>query len=221
VNKQELIDSVSTQVGHSKRDVTNVIETALDELKRAVARGEKVAIAGFGVFSRHDRKARTGRNPQTGEAVQIKATKLPKFRPGAEFKAVVSGAKKAAPAKKAPAKKAPAKKAPAKKAPAKKAPAKKAPAKKAPAKKAPAKKAPAKKATKKRLFWSFTTSGAGRMPGPASSCAVDESAGEGAETEPAGVPEVHPAVDVASQPGKGTRRRVSDLVRPGCHVRGT
>jgi DNA-binding protein HU-beta len=148
VNKQELIDSVSTQVGHSKRDVANVIETALDELKRAVARGEKVALAGFGVFQRHDRKARTGRNPQTGEAVQIKATKLPKFRPGAEFKAVVSGAKKAAPKK--AAKKAPAKKAPAKKAPAKKAPAKKAPAKKAPAKKAPAKKAPAKKAAKKR-----------------------------------------------------------------------
>jgi DNA-binding protein HU-beta len=143
VNKQELIDSVSTQLGHSKRDVSNVIETALDELKRAVARGEKVALAGFGVFQRHDRKARTGRNPQTGEAVQIKATKLPKFRPGAEFKAVVSGAKKAAPKK--AAKKAPAKKAPAKKAPAKKAPAKKAPAKKAPAKKAPAKKAPAKK----------------------------------------------------------------------------
>jgi len=163
VNKQELIDSVSVQVGHSKRDVANVIETALDELKRAVARGEKVALAGFGVFQRHDRKARTGRNPQTGETVQIKATKLPKFRPGAEFKAVVSGAKKAAPAKKAPAKKAApaakkaapakkaaAKKAPAKKAPAKKAPAKKAPAKKAPAKKAPAKKAPAKKAAKKK-----------------------------------------------------------------------
>jgi DNA-binding protein HU-beta len=138
VNKQDLIDSVSTQLGHSKRDVTNVIETALDELKRAVARGEKVALAGFGVFQRHDRKARTARNPQTGETVQVKATKLPKFRPGAEFKAVVSGAKKAAPKKAA------------KKAPAKKAPAKKAPAKKAPAKKAPAKKAPAKKAAKKR-----------------------------------------------------------------------
>ena len=150
MNKQELIDSVSTQVGHSKRDVTNVIETALDELKRAVARGEKVAIAGFGVFSRHDRKARTGRNPQTGEAVQIKATKLPKFRPGAEFKAVVSGAKKAAPAKKAPAKKAPAKKAPAKKAPAKKATAKKAPTKKTPTKKAPTKKTPTKKTPTKK-----------------------------------------------------------------------
>ena len=145
MNKQELIDNVSTQLGHSKRDVTNIIEAALDELKRAVARGEKVALSGFGVFHRQERAARTGRNPQTGEAVKIKATKLPKFRPGAEFKAVVSGAKKAPAPKKAPA----AKKAPAKKAPAKKAPAKKAPAKKAPAKKAPAKKAPAKKAAKK------------------------------------------------------------------------
>ncbi|MGI9197246.1 MAG: HU family DNA-binding protein [Candidatus Nanopelagicales bacterium] len=150
MNKQDLIDSVATQLGQSKRDVTNVVEAALEELKRAVARGEKVALAGFGVFHRQERAARTGRNPQTGEAVKIKATKLPKFRPGAEFKAVVSGAKKPAPAKKAPAKKAPAKKAPAKKAPAKNAPAKKAPAKKAPAKKAPAKKAPAKKAAKKK-----------------------------------------------------------------------
>ena len=155
MNKQELIDSVSTQLGHSKRDVSNVIEAALDELKRAVARGEKVALAGFGVFQRHDRKARTGRNPQTGETVQIKATKLPKFRPGAEFKAVVSGAKKAAPAKKAPAKKAAApkkaaaKKAPAKKAAPKKAAPKKAAPKKAAPKKAAAKKAPAKKAAKR------------------------------------------------------------------------
>ena len=137
MNKQELIDSVSTQLGHSKRDVANVIETALDELKRAVARGEKVALAGFGVFQRHDRKARTGRNPQTGETVQIKATKLPKFRPGAEFKAVVSGAKKAAPKKAAPKKAAPKKAAPKKAAPKKAAP-----------KKAAPKKA-AKKATKK------------------------------------------------------------------------
>lgn len=104
MNKQELIDNVSQQLGHSKRDVANVIETALEELKRAVARGEKVALSGFGIFHRQDRAARTGRNPRTGEEVKIKATKLPKFRPGAEFKAVVSGAKKA-PAKKAPAKK--------------------------------------------------------------------------------------------------------------------
>ncbi len=140
MNKQDLIEAVSTQLGHSKRDVTDVVEATLNELKRAVSRGEKVALSGFGVFERAQRNARMGRNPQTGEAVKISATKLPKFRAGAEFKAVVSGAKKmAAPAKKAAAKPA------AKKAAAKKAPAKKAPAKKAPAKKAPAKKAAARK----------------------------------------------------------------------------
>jgi len=158
VNKADLIDAVSAQLDTSKKDVSDVVETILHEVKRAISRGEKVAISGFGVFERQSRAARTGRNPRTGEAVKIKATKLPKFRPGAEFKAIVAGARagaakptaKKAPAKKAAAKKAPAKKAPAKKAPAKKAPAKKAPAKKAPAKKAPAKKAPAKKAAAKK-----------------------------------------------------------------------
>ncbi len=143
MNKAELIDSVAARLGHSKRDVTAIVDAFIDDTKRAVAKGEKVAISGFGVFEAQARKARLGRNPRTGETVKIKATKLPKFRPGAEFKAVVSGAKKvAAPA--AAKKAAPAKKAAAKKAPAKKAVAKKAPAKKAPAKKV-AKKAPARK----------------------------------------------------------------------------
>ena len=171
MNKAELIDAVATRLGHSKRDVTDVVDAFIEETKKAVVRGEKVAVSGFGVFESQARKARLGRNPRTGETVKIKATKLPKFRPGAEFKAVVSGAKKivskapvkkAAPAKKAApvAKKAPVKKAApakkaapvAKKAPVKKAPAKKAApvAKKAPVKKAPAKKAPAKKAPAKR-----------------------------------------------------------------------
>ena len=151
MNKQDLIEAVSTQLGHSKRDVTDVVEATLNELKRAVSRGEKVALSGFGVFERAQRNARMGRNPQTGEAVKISATKLPKFRAGAEFKAVVSGAKKMAAPKKAAAKPAAKKAAPAKKAAAKKAaPAKKAAAKKAPAKKAAAKKAPAKKAAARK-----------------------------------------------------------------------
>jgi DNA-binding protein HU-beta len=147
VNKAELIDAVAARLGHSKRDVTAIVDAFIDDTKRAVAKGEKVAISGFGVFEAQARKARLGRNPRTGETVKIKATKLPKFRPGAEFKAVVSGAKKvAAPAaakKAAPAKKAAAKKSPAKKAAAKKV-VKKAPAKKAAAKKV-VKKAPARK----------------------------------------------------------------------------
>jgi DNA-binding protein HU-beta len=124
VNKSELIDKVSDRVGHSKRHVTDIVDAFIEETKHAVARGERVALSGFGIFDIASRKARKGRNPQTGETVQIKASKSPKFRPGAEFKAQVNGAKKA-PAKKAAAKKAPAKKAAAKKAPAKKAPAKK------------------------------------------------------------------------------------------------
>jgi DNA-binding protein HU-beta len=136
VNKAELIDAVAARLGHSKRDVTAIVDAFIDDTKRAVAKGEKVALSGFGVFEAQARKARLGRNPRTGETVKIKATKLPKFRPGAEFKAVVSGAKKvAAPAaaKKAAAKKAPAKKAAAKKV-VKKAPAKKV-VKKAPTRK--------------------------------------------------------------------------------------
>ena len=136
MNKAELIDAVAGSLGHSKRDVTDIIDAFLDETKRAVAKGERVAVSGFGIFERAARNARLGRNPRTGETVKIKATKLPKFRAAAEFKAVVAGTKKAAPAKKAVAKKAPAKKA--------------APVKKAVAKKAPAKKAPAKKATARR-----------------------------------------------------------------------
>lgn len=140
MNKAELIDVVAVRLGHSKRDVTEIVDAFIEETKKAVVRGEKVAVSGFGVFESQARKARLGRNPRTGETVKIKATKLPKFRPGAEFKAVVSGAKKIV--SKAPVKKA----APAKKAAAKKAaPAKKAAAKKAPAKKAAAKKAPARK----------------------------------------------------------------------------
>ncbi len=124
MNKADLIDSVAAKLGHTKRDVTDIVESFIEETKKAVASGERVALSGFGIFEAQARKARLGRNPRTGETVQIKATKTPKFRAGAEFKAVVSGNKKA-PAKKAPAKKAAAKKAPAKKAPAKKAAAKK------------------------------------------------------------------------------------------------
>ena len=129
MNKAELIDAVASRGDVSKREVTEIVDAFVEEIKKAVVRGDKVAISGFGIFEAQARKARLGRNPRTGETVKIKATKLPKFRPGAEFKAVVSGAKKistAAP-KKAAAKKAAPKKAAPKKAAAKKA-AKKAPA---------------------------------------------------------------------------------------------
>jgi len=161
MNKAELIDVLTQKLGSDRRQATAAVENVVDTIVRAVHKGDSVTITGFGVFEQRRRAARVARNPRTGETVKVKPTSVPAFRPGAQFKAVVSGAQRlpsegpavkrgvvASGAKKAPAKKAPAKKAPAKKAPAKKVVAKKAPAKKAPAKKAPAKKAPAKKVVK-------------------------------------------------------------------------
>ncbi len=129
MNKAELIELVAIRLEDSKKAAGEAVEVIIDEITKAVAKGEKVAITGFGVFEKVERAARTGRNPLTGAVVKIKATSVPKFRPGADFKGMVSGKKKVT-AKKAPAKKAPAKKTVAKKAPAKKAAAKKAPARK-------------------------------------------------------------------------------------------
>ena len=111
MNKADLIDIVAERLGHSKKDVTDIVDAFVLETKKAVAKGEKVAISGFGVFEAAARKARLGRNPRTGETVKIKATKLPKFRAGAEFKGIVAGSKKitepSKPAKKAAKKAAP------------------------------------------------------------------------------------------------------------------
>jgi len=150
MNKSELIDALSGRLG-GKAAAGTAVEHVIDTITRAVAKGEKVTITGFGVFEKADRAARTGRNPATGAVVKIKKTSVPKFRPGAEFKAYVSGAKKlakaAAVAAPAAKKAAPAKKtaSPAKKSVAAKRVAK-APAKKAAATKTTARKAPAKKA---------------------------------------------------------------------------
>ena len=167
MNKSQLIDTLATRFEGNRKQAAHALESVLDTITREVAKGEKVAITGFGSFEKRVRDARWVRNPRTGERIKAKKTAIPKFSAGADLKAVVSGAKKLpkltlaaaatgakaatgtakkAPAKKAPATKAAAKKAPATKAAAKKAPATKAAAKKAPATKSAAKKAPAKKA---------------------------------------------------------------------------
>ena len=159
VNKAELIDVLTEKLGTDRRHATAAVENFVDTVVRAVQKGESVTITGFGVFEQRRRAARVARNPRTGETVKVRPTSVPAFRPGAQFKAVVSGAQRLpseGPAVKrgvvasGGAKKV-AKKSPAKKAVKKtvsKAPAKKAAVKKAPAKKAVTKKAPAKKATK-------------------------------------------------------------------------
>jgi DNA-binding protein HU-beta len=166
VNRAELNDAIRDRLGIDKKSAENAVDAVLDTIQRAVARGEKVALTGFGVFEKVDRAARTGRNPRTGETVKVKKTSVPKFRPGTQFKGVVSGAVKlgkvADAATKAAAKStatsargvartaaaAPGKATTAARGAAKKAG--KAPAKKATTKKTTtAKKAPAKKATKR------------------------------------------------------------------------
>jgi DNA-binding protein HU-beta len=160
VNRAELIDAIRDRLGASKSEAETAVDAVLDTIQRAVAAGERVAITGFGVFEKVERAARTGRNPRTGATVKVKATSVPKFRPGTQFKGVVSGAvklgkvtdaaTKAAAKSTATTARSAAKTAsagPRKAAVAAKTAAKK--AAKAPAKKAPAKKAPAKKAAKR------------------------------------------------------------------------
>jgi len=93
VNKTELIEVVSQRLG-DRRAASEAVEAVVDAITRAVAKGEKVGITGFGVFEKVDRAARTARNPTTGAAVKLKKTSIPKFRPGQGFKDIVSGAKK-------------------------------------------------------------------------------------------------------------------------------
>ena len=176
VNKSQLIDALAARFEGNKKAAAHALESVLDTITREVAKGEKVAITGFGSFEKRVREARMVRNPQTGARIRARKKSVPKFTAGAELKNVVSGAKKlpkltvaaATPAAKkasAPAKRAAAaarssakkttakktaKKAPAKKAPAKKTAKKAAPAKKAAAKKTTAKKAPAKKTVAKK-----------------------------------------------------------------------
>ncbi|HET7739207.1 MAG TPA: HU family DNA-binding protein [Mycobacterium sp.] len=150
MNKAELIDVLTDKLGTDRRQATAAVENVVDTIVRAVHKGDSVTITGFGVFEQRRRAARVARNPRTGETVKVKPTSVPAFRPGAQFKAVVSGAQRLpaeGPAVKRGATAAPARKAAAKKA-VKKAVVKKAVAKKAaPAvKKAAVKKAVAKKA---------------------------------------------------------------------------
>jgi DNA-binding protein HU-beta len=99
MNKRDLIDAISGRMG-DKKTATEAVNAVLDTIQTAVAKGDKVAITGFGVFEKSVRPARTARNPATGAAIKVPKTSVPKFRAGADFKAMVNGDKKAATARK-------------------------------------------------------------------------------------------------------------------------
>ncbi|MBA2554195.1 MAG: HU family DNA-binding protein [Geodermatophilaceae bacterium] len=94
MNKSELIDTLATRMAGDKKTASAAVEGLIDVVSRAVSKGEKVAITGFGVFEKRNRSARTARNPRTGATIKVKKTSVPAFRPGQQFKDVVSGAKK-------------------------------------------------------------------------------------------------------------------------------
>jgi DNA-binding protein HU-beta len=94
MNKAELIDVLTEKLGSDRRQATAAVENVVDTIVRAVHNGDSVTITGFGVFEQRRRAARVARNPRTGETVKVKPTSVPAFRPGAQFKAVVSGAQR-------------------------------------------------------------------------------------------------------------------------------
>ena len=99
MNKRDLIDAISGRLG-DKKTATEAVNAVLDTITVTVAKGDKVAITGFGVFEKAVRPARTARNPATGAPIKVAKSSVPKFRPGADFKAVVNGDKKLPAAKK-------------------------------------------------------------------------------------------------------------------------
>ncbi len=94
MNKSQLIEALSNRFEGNKKAAQHALESVLDTITREVSKGEKVAITGFGAFEKAIRPSRMVRNPRTGERTRAKKTAVPKFRPGADLKAVVSGAKK-------------------------------------------------------------------------------------------------------------------------------
>ena len=91
MNKSELVEVIARQADLSKAAATRSLEAVIGAVKTTLKKGDSVTITGFGTFAVTKRKARTGRNPRTGTAIKIKASKVPKFRPGKGLKDALDG----------------------------------------------------------------------------------------------------------------------------------
>lgn len=90
MNKAEFIDAIAEQTGKTRKDINLIVSTALDVIQDVVTEGDKVVLVGFGTFEIRDRQAREGRNPRTGEKMEIPASKVPAFSAGKQFKEKVA-----------------------------------------------------------------------------------------------------------------------------------
>jgi DNA-binding protein HU-beta len=155
MNRRDLVTNLADRLETDKRTADAHLQAVIDAITETVSKGEVVVISGFAKFARVDRPARMGRNPQTGEAIRIKASRRARVTPLKAFKdAVLSGK---APAKKTVAKKTAAKKAATRATPAKKTPAKKTVVKKTPARGTTARKTTARKTTARKTMVRKTT----------------------------------------------------------------
>ncbi len=90
MNKKELIEAVHEILGGTKADAERAVEAFIDTVVKSLKKGKQVSIAGFGIFEVKKRKARTGRNPLTGETIKIPAKKVPSFRAAKALKDAVN-----------------------------------------------------------------------------------------------------------------------------------
>ena len=91
MNKSDLTTHIADITGLPKTATAKAVDAVFESITAALGRGEETTLVGFGSFSMTERPARTGRNPQTGEAIEIPASKAPKFRPGKALKGSVKG----------------------------------------------------------------------------------------------------------------------------------
>ena len=90
MNKTDLIDAIASQAGLTKKDAKAALEATLDAISASLKKGDAVQLIGFGTFKVNERKARTGRNPQTGAEIKIAASKAPAFVAGKALKDAVN-----------------------------------------------------------------------------------------------------------------------------------
>jgi nucleoid DNA-binding protein len=93
MNKAELVEAISKVTHQTKADTERVLDAFVDAVTKNLKKKDGIKLVGFGTFSVSNRKARVGRNPQTGQEIQIPARKVPVFKPGKELKASVALAK--------------------------------------------------------------------------------------------------------------------------------
>ena len=92
MTKADIIEAIYQKIGYSKKDAADLVELIFNTIKDTLAKGEKIKISGFGNFVVRDKKARTGRNPQTGDAIKISARRVLTFKPSQVLRAEVNNA---------------------------------------------------------------------------------------------------------------------------------